>query len=79
MSANENSGGVSLALREDSTENGQVPYAVVVTCSDSRVAPEHIFNAGLGELFTIRNAGDLVTELKLWVLCTTQLMVLCVS
>ena len=37
---------------------GQTPYAVVITCSDSRVPPEHIFNAGLGELFVIRVAGN---------------------
>ncbi len=65
QSASENSGDVSLALREDTTENGQAPYAVVVTCSDSRVVPEHIFNTGLGELFTIRNAGNVVTEIEL--------------
>lgn len=37
---------------------GQSPYAVVLTCADSRVAPEHLFNAGLGELFVIRVAGN---------------------
>ncbi|MDD4509908.1 MAG: carbonic anhydrase [Oscillospiraceae bacterium] len=39
---------------------GQQPYAVIVTCSDSRVPPEHIFSAGLGELFVIRTAGHLI-------------------
>lgn len=37
---------------------GQSPYAIVVTCADSRVSPEHLFNAGLGELFVIRVAGN---------------------
>ncbi|MCA8966007.1 MAG: hypothetical protein KDC48_14070 [Planctomycetes bacterium] len=37
---------------------GQAPFAVVVTCADSRVPPEHLFNAGLGELFVIRVAGN---------------------
>ncbi len=37
---------------------GQSPYAVVVTCADSRVPPEHLFNCGLGELFVIRVAGN---------------------
>ena len=37
---------------------GQSPYAIVVTCADSRVPPEHLFNAGLGELFVIRVAGN---------------------
>ena len=38
---------------------GQQPYAAVLTCSDSRVSPELIFNAGLGELFVVRDAGNL--------------------
>jgi carbonic anhydrase len=38
---------------------GQKPYAVVLTCADSRVAPEHLFNAGLGDLFVIRVAGNI--------------------
>ena len=36
---------------------GQSPFAIVVTTSDSRVAPEHIFDTGLGELIVIRSAG----------------------
>lgn len=48
------------AIRKDTTEHGQQPYAVVVCCADSRVPPEHIFDAGLGELFVIRNAGNLM-------------------
>ncbi len=44
---------------------GQTPYAIILTCSDSRTPPEHIFNAGLGELFVCRNAGNLVDELIL--------------
>lgn len=41
-------------------EQGQKPCAVILTCADSRVPPEHIFHAGLGELFVIRNAGNLM-------------------
>ncbi len=37
---------------------GQTPFAIVVTCADSRVVPEHVFNAGLGELFVVRLAGN---------------------
>lgn len=37
---------------------GQTPYAVVLTCADSRVAPEYVFNAGLGDLFVCRVAGN---------------------
>ena len=43
--------------RLDTAENGQHPYAIVVCCSDSRVIPEQIFDAGLGDLFVIRVAG----------------------
>ena len=38
--------------------NGQNPFAVVLTCSDSRVVPELIFDTGIGELFVIRVAGN---------------------
>ncbi len=40
-----------------SLSSGQSPCAVILTCADSRVPPEHIFDAGLGELFVIRTAG----------------------
>lgn len=40
---------------------GQRPYATILGCSDSRVAPELIFDAGLGELFIIRVAGNVVS------------------
>ncbi len=36
---------------------GQSPFATVVSCADSRVPPEVIFHAGLGELFVVRSAG----------------------
>lgn len=52
-------------IRLETTEHGQHPYAVVVTCSDARVPPEHIFNAGIGDLFVIRNAGNLMGEFDL--------------
>lgn len=41
---------------------GQHPFAVVLCCSDSRVAPEIIFDQHLGDLFVIRNAGNVVDE-----------------
>lgn len=41
---------------------GQHPFAVVLCCSDSRVVPEIIFDCKLGELFVIRNAGNVVDE-----------------
>lgn len=47
-------------LRENTAEQGQSPLAVVLCCSDSRVPPEHIFHTGIGELFVVRNAGNLI-------------------
>ncbi len=44
--------------REEIASKGQHPYATVITCSDSRVSPEIIFDAGLGDLFVIRVAGN---------------------
>ncbi len=38
----------------------QTPFAVLVSCSDSRVPPEVLFGRGLGELFIVRNAGNTV-------------------
>ena len=49
------------ALREQLSA-GQHPFAVVLCCSDSRVAPEIIFDQKLGDLFVIRNAGNIVDE-----------------
>ena len=40
---------------------GQQPFATILTCSDSRVPPELIFDAGFGELFVIRVAGNVVS------------------
>jgi carbonic anhydrase len=39
---------------------GQHPYAIVVACADSRLSPEIIFDEGLGDLFVVRNAGNLL-------------------
>ena len=50
------------AERRESLKNGQNPYAVIVSCSDSRVTPTAVFNAGLGELFDIRLAGNVVDD-----------------
>ena len=41
---------------------GQQPFAVVLCCSDSRVAPEIIFDQKLGDLFVIRNAGNVIDK-----------------
>ena len=40
---------------------GQHPYATILGCSDSRVPPELVFDAGFGELFVIRVAGNVIS------------------
>jgi len=48
------------ATLREKLSTGQHPFAVVLCCSDSRVAPEIIFDQKLGDLFVIRNAGNIV-------------------
>lgn len=55
---------LSPARIQDLFEHGQKPYATLITCSDSRVVPEHIFMSGLGELFVIRIAGNVIGPLE---------------
>lgn len=40
--------------------SGQQPFAVVVSCSDSRVPPEILFDQGIGDIFVIRTAGEVM-------------------
>src|SRR5213075_2839071 len=40
---------------------GQHPYATILGCSDSRVPPELVFDAGFGELFIVRVAGNVIS------------------
>ncbi len=47
------------SLREELT-HGQEPFAIILGCSDSRVPAEIIFDQGLGDLFVIRVAGNIV-------------------
>lgn len=65
LTAATNPGDISQQIRQDTCENGQSPYAIVVTCSDSRVIPEGIFSAGIGELFVIRVAGNVMDKHQL--------------
>ena len=39
-------------------ENGQTPFAGIISCSDSRVPPELVFDQGIGDLFVARVAGN---------------------
>lgn len=52
-------------VRLRTAHEGQHPLAAVLCCADSRVPPEHIFSAGLGELFVVRNAGNVMTPAAL--------------
>ena len=47
------------------SQNGQQPYAIIITCSDSRVVPELIFSSGIGDLFVIRVAGNVIDSHQL--------------
>ncbi|MGE5373099.1 MAG: carbonic anhydrase [Solirubrobacterales bacterium] len=51
---------LSQARRIDLSTNGQHPFAIVIGCSDSRAAVEHIFDVGLGDIFVVRTAGNVV-------------------
>ncbi len=65
LDAASNPGDISSLIRKKTCEEGQSPYAVVITCSDSRVIPESIFSAGIGELFVIRVAGNVIDNHQL--------------
>lgn len=43
-------------------ETGQAPFAAILTCADSRVAPEIVFNRGRGEVFVVRVAGNVANS-----------------
>jgi carbonic anhydrase len=50
------------SFRLDEVANGQNPFATILGCADSRVPVEVVFDRGLGDLFVIRNAGNIVTD-----------------
>lgn len=53
------------SLRRMELHEKQKPFAVIVGCSDSRVPPEIIFDQGLGDLFVVRVAGQVVGPIEL--------------
>ena len=65
LGASHAQGDVSPELRQSTFREGQHPYAIVLACSDSRVIPEAIFSAGIGDLFVIRVAGNVVDRHQL--------------
>jgi carbonic anhydrase len=63
----ENAGAVSLGMtaeqaakRREELAKSQHPYAIILSCSDSRVPPELVFDEGLGDLFIVRVAGNVL-------------------
>lgn len=54
---------IGKARRDELLSKGQKPFAIIVTCSDSRVPPELIFDQALGDLFVIRTAGNIVDSI----------------
>ena len=51
-----------VTARRAQVASGQQPFAVVLTCSDSRVPPELIFDQGIGDLFVVRVAGNTAAD-----------------
>src|SRR5438046_10204682 len=71
MAANsyENAGAISLGMtREQASKRraeltkSQHPFAIILSCSDSRVPPEIVFDQGLGDLFIVRVAGNVLND-----------------
>ncbi len=58
-------GDISLEKRIHTHKHGQSPFAIIITCSDSRVIPESIFMKGIGDLFVIRLAGNVIGDFAL--------------
>lgn len=50
------------SARRTEVAKGQHPSAIILGCADSRVPPEVIFDAGLGDLFVVRVAGNIATD-----------------
>ena len=53
------------AARQRELASGQHPHATILSCADSRVAPEIIFDQGLGDLFDVRVAGNIAGDPEL--------------
>lgn len=54
--------GRDLMAQVRSTGSGQYPFAIVLGCVDSRVPPEVVFDQGIGDIFSVRIAGNFVNE-----------------
>lgn len=56
---------VDHSSRREAVAPAQMPFAIVLGCSDSRVPPELLFDQGLGDIFTVRVAGNIADDLAL--------------
>lgn len=65
LSSHTGTGDVSPAIRLKTHTDGQHPYAIIICCSDSRMIPDAIFSAGIGDLFVIRVAGNVIDDHQL--------------
>ena len=52
----------SIASLRNELSGGQSPFAIVLSCADSRVVPEMIFDCNIGELFVVRVAGNIANS-----------------
>jgi carbonic anhydrase len=52
----------NLLQQANDTSDGQHPFAVILSCIDSRTSAELIFDQGLGDIFSVRIAGNIVNE-----------------
>jgi carbonic anhydrase len=52
----------NLLQQVNETTDGQWPFAVILSCIDSRTSAELIFDQGLGDIFSVRIAGNIVNE-----------------
>ena len=52
----------NLLQQANETSNGQHPFAVILSCIDSRTSAELIFDQGLGDVFSVRIAGNIINE-----------------
>ena len=65
----ENPGGISLGMTSEQAAKRRVelaksqhPFAIILSCSDSRVPPEIVFDEGLGDIFIVRVAGNVLND-----------------
>lgn len=60
--ADQKDGKLQDSSRRQALTGGQEPYAIILSCADSRVVPELAFDTGLGEIFVVRVAGNVANS-----------------